>query len=151
MTSMIKDQHQYRPSRRTRREQQKLRNHYYKNNKNKNKKTTTTTTTTTTTLRSNVHLICNQKPCSLKQCKTPCKWSVYMECRPILDRIFHTTLPHFVTARWALRPYMASAPTSPLEPWITLYMPKKCIQLMKKSAKNHEKSWQFASRHGHNN
>ena len=30
---------------------------------------------------------------------------------------------------------MASAPTSPLEPWITLYMPKKRIQLMKKVPK----------------
>ena len=62
-----------------------------------------------------------------------------MEGRAILNRMFHTTLPHFVMARWALRPYMASAPTSPLEPWITLYMPEKRIQLMKKSAKNHKK------------
>ena len=54
----------------------------------------------------------------------------------ILDRIFHTTLPHFVTAAWALGPDMASAPTSRLKPWISLYMPKKTHKTHCKEAQN---------------
>ena len=71
--------------------------------------------------------------------KTPCKPKSYMGGHLILDRIFHTTLPHFVTAAWALGPDMASAPTSRLEPWISLYMPKKTHKINEKSAKNREK------------
>ena len=85
------------------------------------------------------------------QYKTPCKPKSYMGGHLILDRIFHTTLPHFVTAAWALGPDMASAPTSRLEPWISLYMPKKTHKTNKKSAENREKRWQFPSGHGHCN
>ena len=66
---------------------------------------------------------------------TPCKPAVYLGGHLILDCIFHTTLPHSVTATWALGPDMASAPTSRLEPWISLYMPKKTHKTNKKVPK----------------
>ena len=61
-----------------------------------------------------------------------------MDGHLILDRIFHTTLPHFIMATWALGPDIASTPTSPLEPWISLYMPKKLHTINEKSAENRE-------------
>ena len=82
---------------------------------------------------------------------TPCKPAVYLGGHLILDCIFHITLTHFVTATWALGPDMASAPTNRLEPWISLYMPKKTHKINEKSAKNREKRWQFSSGHGQNN
>ena len=44
----------------------------------------------------------------------------YMCGHLILNPVSYTTLYHFVTATWALGPGMASAPTSHLEPWISL-------------------------------
>ena len=52
-----------------------------------------------------------------------------------MDHIFHTMLPYFVSAIWALSPDMASAPISLLEPFISLYMPKKRIKLIRKLLK----------------